>query len=141
MVWSGLARQRTGIYPLYDKLSYLSQPFLRGMLKTFFISYVLLIGPVVEEWVFRDILYSKQVQSKTPSFFFTQRIYRIVANGLIFGAFHLNLIHGWGNLPIFVVTTVAGIVFASLREKTGNVRASTAAHCMNNCCLMAWKFA
>lgn len=118
-------------FHLLEILSKVKQPFLRVALKICAVAYVTLLIPLIEEWVFRGLLYQQQekvIQGNDLS----KRFIRILTNALIFGAFHISLFQGWTNLPLVVVSSVAGLVFASLRELTGSWRASAICHILNN---------
>lgn len=127
-------------FPFYETLSQMGQGLLRGVLKLLAVVYVILIVPIVEEWFFRDLLYSFQERGDPHKDAMGLRVYRVISNGVVFGAFHVSLFQGWANIPILTVTTVTGIIFATLREMTGNIRASTVAHSLNNSFFMLMKY-
>lgn len=136
----GLPQQSHTFFQFYETLSQIGQGFLRGMLKCIAIVYVILIVPIVEEWFFRDLLYSFQENGHRSNDSLGVRVCRVITNGVVFGAFHISVFQGWANIPIMTVTTVAGVVFAALREMTGNARASTVAHSLNNSFFMLLKY-
>ncbi len=110
--------------------------------KVAFIGYVAVIGPVLEEAIFRGQLYEEMDNVHEwiwgpNANELVQKITRVVINGVLFGAAHLSPFQGWSNLPIFVGCSVSGIVLAGLREYTGNAQASCSAHMVNNAlCVM-----
>lgn len=117
----------------HESFKKIANPFLRTALKAVSIFYITLFVPILEEWVFRNKIYGwQEAQSNPNKDSSIQRMYRILSNALLFGAFHFNIFHGWANFPVLVVSTIVGVVFAALREITGNYRASTIAHVLNN---------
>lgn len=130
----GLPLQEDPTYFSYfGAFSKIADPLLRTVLKTLAVVYITILIPIIESWFFHNMLYSWQ-ETKSDGLFV--RSYRVLTNALIFGAFHYSLFAGWANIPILVVSTIAGIVFAALREITGNVRATTIAHMLNNTIVM-----
>ncbi|MDN3507161.1 MAG: CPBP family intramembrane metalloprotease [Simkaniaceae bacterium] len=119
----------------YELLNGMGNVLLRGALKTLAIFYAVLFVPIAEEWLFRDAIYKWQEKDEGAS-----RVYRILANGAVFGAFHVNFFYGLSNIPVVAVATFAGIVFAALREKTGNIYASIIAHSINNAVVLFLNF-
>lgn len=119
-------------FHLYDVIGTVSSGLLRGILKTVAIFYIVVLIPIVEEWFFRGVMYSWQEATAPAENKMSARIFRVLSNGLVFGAFHFNLLLGWTSIPIVVVSTIAGIVFSSLRELSGDFWASTVAHSLNN---------
>jgi len=119
----------------YEHLQGVSNMLLRGALKILAIFYVVIFVPIVEEWLFRDAIYGWQKKEGQAS-----KTYRILSNGILFGAFHVNIFYGIANIPVVAVATFAGIVFAALREKTGNIYASTIAHSINNAVVLFLSF-
>ncbi len=138
--WGLSALEPQTFFQFYETLSQISSSLLRGVFKSIAVVYVTLIVPIVEEWFFRDLLYSFQERNSYPSENLGLRVYRVISNGVLFGAFHVSLFQGWANIPILTVTTIVGVVFAALREVTGNARASTVAHCFNNSFFMLMKY-
>lgn len=117
---------------IYESLGKISHALLRGVLRVFAVVYVTLLVPIVEEWFFRDLIYKMQESEKPAEEPIGARIYRVISSGIIFGAFHFSLLQGWANIAIVAVSTVAGVVFAVLRELTGDRWSSTVAHSLNN---------
>lgn len=94
-----------------------------------------LLGPLIEEFYFRVLLYSAMKFSTKilglPES--TDRILRIVANGLLFGMAH-NANETKLQNKIIVVTSsiISGFLLSSLKEKTGGMLAPFIAHASNN---------
>lgn len=99
--------------------------------KTAFCALVVIVGPFLEEFLFRGCLQgaTRWIQGSDD---LTARIIRVLVNALIFAACHLSPAQGYTNVPIFVGTFVMGCVFASLREATGGIGSATTAHIFNN---------
>jgi len=135
----GLKNSNSQSYIFYEYLEKIPQALLRGMLKTFAVLYIILLIPILEEWFFRDLIYGWQTENSKEEIRET-KIYRVVSNAVIFGVFHLSLLNGWANIPIFVASTISGIVFATLREITRNCWASTIAHSLNNSFVLMMNF-
>lgn len=127
-------------FRFYESLSKISHGLLRGIAKSVAVVYVILLVPILEEFFFRDLIYKWQEDHALAGEKCAAKVYRVLSNGIIFGAIHFSFFQGWANVPILAVTMVAGIVFAALRELTGNTRASTVAHCMNNSFFMLMKY-
>lgn len=120
------------VVQLWDAAENLSHSFLNLAFKTAVLIYTVILGPVLEEWLFRDVLHNQlRTWFKNPDSP-CNRIARIVGNGLIFGTVHLSPFRGWSNAPVFLVSFLLGTVFAALRETTGNRTASTTAHILHN---------
>ncbi|MBS0628845.1 MAG: CPBP family intramembrane metalloprotease [Verrucomicrobia bacterium] len=130
--WGVSELQSQSYFHIYDWIGTLSNSLLRGILKSIAVVYIILLVPIVEEWFFRDVMYSWQEGSSLNSDHFSSRVFRVLSNGLIFGAFHFSLLLGWSNVLIVVVSTIAGLVFSLLRELTGDQWSSTVAHSLNN---------
>ena len=77
------------------------------------------IAPVVEELVFRGLLYTHIRAKMGP-------LPTILITGALFG-----LLHG-GPLPYAVSIVLSGIIYGIVREKTGGITAHVAAHLLNN---------
>lgn len=120
------------VFRFYDALEKVSDSVLRSALKVLAILYVVIITPIIEEWVFRGLIYKWQSSDAGQVESSAYKTYRILSNALICGAFHIHPLQGWVNIPIFAVSTISGIVFATLREITQNQWASTIAHSLNN---------
>ena len=124
------------IVRIYEAIGVVASAFFQVILKVLLIAYIVLIGPILEEWLFRDKLYSWQESAKQANESYLDKGFRVVSNGLLFGAMHYGPSQGWTNIPIIAVTSVSGIVFASIREMTGSWRASTISHSLNNAFVM-----
>lgn len=110
----------------YDHFQKINNSLMRALVKSLTIFYLVILVPIVEEWIFRDWIYQMQKESGAS------QVYRVISNGILFGAFHFSIFFGWANLPIVAVATVIGIIFAILREMRLNSYASTIAHSINN---------
>lgn len=122
-------------YRIFEILETISNEFMRGLFKTAAVMFIVFIMPIAEEWFFRDLIYKRQELGAKENSIGT-RAYRVISNGVIFGAFHFHPGRGFMNIPLIVASTVAGIGFATLREMTGNPRASTIAHILNSSILV-----
>ena len=120
------------IMGVWDSLNGLSSHLLTTLSKTALFGYIVFLGPLIEEYLFRELLYP-WIQSffQNPESSEAQALCA-VANGFVFGLAHLSAEQGWLNVPIFVVTFFLGSVFAHLRGQTGDIVASTAAHSTYN---------
>lgn len=128
----GLIKTGDGVIELLKRINNIPSAFKRVMVKTLLVVYGVIIGPILEEWFFRSKLFTfikdRFSQPDKPLCVFL----RILANGLFFGMCHLDPSLGWMNLPIFVATSLAGCLLASLREYTHDITASSTAHILNN---------
>ncbi|GIM30805.1 CPBP family intramembrane glutamic endopeptidase [Paraclostridium bifermentans] len=81
---------------------------------------VIIIGPIIEELIFRKILLGKLLEkfSKRP-------IKAIVCSALIFGIVHLNIIQG-------VAAFGGGIILGLIYYYTKSIKATIFAHILNN---------
>lgn len=68
----------------------------------------------------------------TTSLLHGSRLKTILKTSLLFGLAHGSWGQGWTNVPIIAVTTLMGLIFAVLRELTGDLWASTALHATHN---------
>lgn len=94
--------------------------------------YTIILGPILEEWLFRDLLHNNmRTWIKNPDSS-CHKVVRVLLNGLIFGTVHLSPFRGWANAPIFLISFLLGTTFAALREVTGNTVASTTTHILHN---------
>lgn len=78
---------------------------------------MVVIAPIVEEYVFRKVIVDRTVR-------YGQGI-AIITSGLMFGLFH-------GNLNQFAYAVVLGMFFAFLYVKTGNLKITIAMHAIVN---------
>lgn len=106
--------------------------FSRTAMRTLFIAYIVFGAPIIEEWIFRDELYSAQLSLDNHSTESVKVASRVAWNGAIFGLCHLDPLQGWTNVPIFVTISTMGMVLAYLREITGDTTASTTTHMLHN---------
>jgi membrane protease YdiL (CAAX protease family) len=100
--------------------------------KALFLMYVVLLGPLVEEYLFRGCLQTWMQNLFANPDSAASIALRIVGNGFTFGLCHLSPCQGWMNVPIFLCTMLAGCIYAALREYTGGTTASSVTHIMNN---------
>lgn len=105
-----------------------STPIIGIVLQTMLLAYIVIIGPVIEETIFRHYLYP----GTGPDDGICHQIGKIMLNGFAFGLCHLSPFQGVANLPIFCFTFVLGCIFATLREISGDILAPTVAHILNN---------
>lgn len=115
---------------LPDKIGAIKNSLLRGALKAFSVFSIVILAPIVEEWLFRYEIYKWQEEDPAP------KAYRIMSNAVIFGAFHYSIFLGMANIPIVLCASISGVVFATLREMRGNCYASVIAHSINNAVLL-----
>jgi membrane protease YdiL (CAAX protease family) len=101
--------------------------------KSVLMSYILVIGPILEEKLFMQKVFDwiKQKQSNPNSFF--QKVLRIFLTSIVFSICKLSPWHGWNNIPIFIIGVLAGCILTSLREITGSIIPSTILHILHNC--------
>lgn len=81
---------------------------------------VIIIGPVIEELIFRKILLGKLLEK-----FSNRPIKAIVYSALIFGIVHLNIIQG-------VAAFGGGIILGLIYYYTKSIKATIFAHILNN---------
>lgn len=81
---------------------------------------VIIIGPVIEELIFRKILFGKLLEK-----FSNRPIKAIVYSALIFGIVHLNIIQG-------VAAFGGGIILGLIYYYTKSIKATIFAHILNN---------
>ena len=78
-----------------------------------------LIGPIVEELVFREGILRQLKKAGLSS------LSAIIISSVLFGLAH-------GNMAQFVMATLLGVVLGVLYERTGDIRLSAPAHILNN---------
>lgn len=115
---------------LPNQIGAIKNSLVRGALKAFSVFSIVILAPIVEEWLFRYQIYKWQEEDPAP------KAYRIMSNAVIFGAFHYSIFLGMANIPIVLCASISGIVFATLREMRGNCYASVIAHSINNAVLL-----
>lgn len=81
---------------------------------------VIIIGPIIEELIFRKILLGKLLEK-----FSNRPIKAIVYSALIFGIMHLNIIQG-------VAAFGGGIILGLIYYYTKSIKATIFAHILNN---------
>ena len=81
---------------------------------------VIIIGPIIEELIFRKILLGKLLEK-----FSNRPIKAIVYSALIFGIVHLNIIQG-------VAAFGGGIILGLIYYYTNSIKATIFAHILNN---------
>ena len=104
----------------------------RTFLKVVLVGYITILGPIIEEYLFRNRLY-KWIRDKQPSpDSLISKISRIFINAICFGLCHFSPFQGWTNISIIMLTTFLGIVLSTLRELTPNIVASSTCHILHN---------
>ena len=99
--------------PIVNPVQELTDMMTPGMI----LFYVVLLAPIVEEFIFRKLIVDHTVR-------YGQGI-AILLSGLMFGFFH-------GNLNQFCYTTVLGCFLAFLYLKTGDIRVTISLHMIFN---------
>lgn len=125
------------IFQIWKSLGSMSPSILGVVSKVALLGYVVLIGPVVEEFLFRGLLHQTIVDFLGGPDSILCRILAVFGDGFIFGLAHLSIAQGSANVPIFIGTFILGCIFATLREVTGDITASSTAHIVHNGCVMA----
>jgi len=120
------------VFSIWKSLSDLPTELLQYAAKTALLSFVVLFGPIHEEFLFRQWLQSwMRSWVENPDSLMNKGL-RVVGNGVIFGAAHISPTQGWVNVPIFCITGMVGAAFALMKEATGDITAATAAHVTYN---------
>jgi membrane protease YdiL (CAAX protease family) len=119
-------------FQLWSSFDHLPYQFIGQAFKAALLGYIVIGAPLIEEWLFRENLqtFMKEWVSDPETTYNT--MIRVFGNGFIFGAAHLSPFQGWANIPIFFITFLMGCIYASLREATGDLTASTTAHMLHN---------
>lgn len=120
---------------IWDQLSTLPA-FFSIPLKTVLGVYIVALGPIFEEFVFREVFRNLSETivhgiGQDPNTFWG-KVEMVLLNGLAFTTIHLSLEQGWTNVIMFVFTFLWGCVLSILRETTGDIIAPSAAHIANN---------
>ena len=89
-----------------------------GFMQYFMLLSIVFVSPILEEVIFRGILWD--VMKK----FFTEKNVFIL-NSLLFAAVHIDFLHVLGLIP-------ASFLFGWFRYKTGSIKASLLCHMGNN---------
>jgi membrane protease YdiL (CAAX protease family) len=105
-------------------------------LKVALLAYAVILGPILEEYLFRHMLQgaTRWIQGSDD---LIARVIRVLVNALIFAAMHLSSAQGYTNIPIFAATFILGCVFATVREVSGDIVASSTTHILHNGTAMA----
>ena len=120
------------VFAIWKGFDSLPTAILRGAVKAAMLSYIVIFGPLLEEFIFRSGLQSwMKSWVENPDNVLNQ-VSRIVGNGLVFGAAHLSPFQGWYNVPVFCITALMGCMYALLTEATGDITASSTAHMTHN---------
>ena len=89
-----------------------------GFLQYFLIFNIIVVSPIIEEVIFRGVLWSflkRYINEKNV----------FIATSLIFAAVHIDFLHVVGLLP-------ASFLFGWFRYRTGDIKASLLCHMSNN---------
>ena len=89
-----------------------------GILQYFMLFSIIVLSPVVEEVIFRGVLWNfmkKFLKEKT--------VYIVIS--VLFAAIHMDLLHVLGLLPV-------SFLLGWFKYKTGNIKASLVCHISNN---------
>jgi membrane protease YdiL (CAAX protease family) len=120
--------------------------FLRTTALAALTFYAVILGPIIEEVIFRGCV-NPWIKGKLE-----ENGYDIANNslhkalywtlcGTAFGAAHFSPTQGWLNIPVIVVTGLAGITLSMLKdEETSDITAPTATHMTNNGLMFAAYF-
>lgn len=125
------------IISIWKDLDQLPLSIVGGAMKTALAGYIVFIGPLIEEILFRlglQTFFKSLVQNPDSV---VNSIARIFGNGFVFGIAHLSPMQGWVNVPIFCITFVLGCLFTLLTELTGDIISSSAAHMTYNGIVMS----
>ncbi|GAB4190384.1 MAG: hypothetical protein Tsb0015_11570 [Simkaniaceae bacterium] len=124
--------ENQNVKEVFDELISAEANWPATIIKIVFISYICLIGPIFEEYIFREEMQTNFKDFQKDSDSVHHKILRVAFNGCIFGACHLHPSQGWANVPIFVATSIGGIFYSALRERTEDITASSTAHILHN---------
>lgn len=120
------------VFSIWKSLSDLPTVLAQYAAKTALLSFVVLFGPIHEEFLFRQWLQSwMRTLVANPDSLMNKGL-RVVGNGVIFGAAHVSPTQGWVNVPIFCITGMVGVALSIMKEATGDITAATAAHVTYN---------
>ncbi len=125
------------IISIWKDLDQFPLSILRVTLKTALAGYIVFLGPLLEELMFRlglQELFKSLVENPDS---ILNGIARTFGNGFVFGLAHLSPMQGWVNVPIFCITFALGCVFTLLTELTGDIVSSSAAHMTYNGIVMS----
>ncbi len=125
--------ENQGVAVLWKGLNGIPYTLDRIIMKVAFLAYVVILGPILEEWLFRERLQEKTMTlAWGDSDHILNRIVRVLINGVLFGAVHWIEVVGWAAVPVFLVTMTIGIIYAILKEITGDIISSSTAHMLHN---------
>ncbi|MBX7067508.1 MAG: CPBP family intramembrane metalloprotease [Parachlamydiales bacterium] len=107
---------------------------VRTALLTTFLFYVVILGPILEEAIFRGG-FNGWMKTKMEGWgydvinnTFHKAIYWTIC-GTVFGLAHLSPTQGWANIPIVIGTSLVGIACSALKdEESKDITAPCAAH-------------
>ncbi len=120
------------VFSIWKSLSDLPTALVQYAAKTALLSFVVLFGPIHEEFLFRQWLQTWMRSWVANPDSLTNKGLRVLGNGVIFGAAHISPTQGWVNVPIFCITGMVGVALAIMKEATGDITAATAAHVTYN---------
>ncbi len=125
------------IISIWKDLDQFPISIISGVLKTALAGYIVFLGPLMEELMFRLGLqeFFKSLVENPDSIL--NSIARTFGNGFLFGLAHLSPMQGWVNVPIFCITFALGCIFTLLTELTGDIVSSSAAHMTYNGIVMS----
>lgn len=123
---------------ILDWIFEVGSTFAKTALLASFIFYVVILGPLLEEALFRGG-FNVWMKNKMEGWGYDvmnnslhKALYWTIC-GTFFGAAHLSPTQGWTNLPIFIGTSLMGIFFSSLKDEASNdLTAPSVAHMLNN---------
>ena len=98
-------------------------------IKICFFVYAVLIGPWLEETIFRGVFH-EFLESELGKI--TEKVSRVVLNGLVFGFCHIFPISGAFSLSVFMIPVALGMLCAALRMWREDRVACTSAHMVYN---------
>ncbi|MFN0064887.1 MAG: lysostaphin resistance A-like protein [Chlamydiales bacterium] len=108
-------------------------PILNTVWRATWRIFVVLIGPFLEEVLFRGVLAGKIKKWQGEVDSTVKKVIRVVVVGIIFGAMHLSPFQsGMSNLLIFGVTSGLGIVFMVIKEWRKDLLTPITAHIAYN---------
>lgn len=126
---------------LWEMIQGISSPIIQVATKVSFLFYVVILGPIIEEvlcrgffngWLKNQFIENGYDLSEP----LVKALYLGIA-GVFFGALHLSPFQGWANVPIFVMTSIGGVLLSMLKdEETNSLTASSWGHMTNNAIAM-----
>jgi len=82
-------------------------------------------APLVEELFFRGLLLSALRSRFRP-------VAAIAAQGVVFGAYHVSPVYGWGNIGLVVILATVGVVFGAFAQRTRRLGPGMVGHALLN---------